>query len=141
MCDGIMDVEPGAEVFLKLGTGNVPVKVESFRRTPKGVLIKLSGIDDRTGAEAVRGAEILMPVAALPELVEGEFYEFELKGLPVYDENDTLLGQVTGILETAGNDVLIIDKGGRECLVPMVREHIVSISRGDRIVIRDIPWE
>jgi 16S rRNA processing protein RimM len=141
MCDSIMDVEPGAEVFLKLGTGNVPVKIERFKRIPKGVLVKLSGIDDRAGAEAVRGAEILMPVAGLRELAEGEFYEFELKGLPVYDENDTLLGQVTGFMETAGNDVLIIDRGGREHLVPLVREHIVSISLGDRIVIRDIPWE
>lgn len=141
MCDGIIDVEPGAEVFLKLRTGNVPVKVERFRHTPKGVLIKLSGIDDRTGAEAVKGAEILIPAAGIRDLAEGEFYESELKGLPVYDENDTLLGQVTGFIETAGNDVLIIDRGGREHLVPLVREHIVSISRGDRIVIRDISWE
>jgi 16S rRNA processing protein RimM len=141
MCDGIVDVEPGAEVFLKLGTDTVPVKIESLRHTPKGVLVKLSGIDDRMGAETLMGAEILIPVASLSELAEGEFYDFELKGLPVYDENDTLLGQVTGFIETAGNDVLIIDRGGREHLVPLVREHVVSISRGDRIVIRDIPWE
>jgi 16S rRNA processing protein RimM len=145
MCDdvtgGVLDVERGSVGLLKTEADEVPVKIESFRRTPKGVLLKLSGIDSRLGAEAVKGAEVLMPATVLPALNDGEFYGFELEGLRVYDEYDNLLGYVKGFIETAGNDVLVIDRGQREHLIPWVREHIVSVSPGDRIIIRDIPWE
>jgi len=139
--DGLLDFEPGCEGFLRLKSGDVPVIIEGFRRTPKGVLYKLSGIDDRSAAEGVKGASILMPVETLPALDEDGFYEYELEGLPVYDDEGNSIGRVTGFIETAGNDVLVIDRDGSEYLVPLARAHVVSISPGDRIVIRDIPWE
>ena len=139
--DGALDVEPGAEALLRLETGDASVTVERFRRTPKGVIYKLSGIDDRSAAEAVSAGEILLPSAAMPELREKEYYAYELDGLPVYDEDGKLLGQVTGYIETAGSEILVIERDGREHLVPFVQAHIVSVVPGDRIVIRDIPWE
>jgi 16S rRNA processing protein RimM len=139
--DGLLDVEPGAEGLLKLETGEASITVESFRRTPKGVLYKLSGINDRSTAETIKGAEILLPAAAAPELDDTEFYAHELEGLPVYDEEDKFIGRVTGFIETAANEILVIDRDGEEYLVPLVWAHIVSISPGDRIVVVDVPWE
>lgn len=139
--DGVLDFEPGSEGFLRLKSGDVPIIIESFRRTPKGVLYKLSGIDDRSAAEGVKGAGILTLVETLPALDEDEFYAYELDGLPVYDDDGDLIGRVTGFIETAGSDILVIDRDGSEYLVPLARAHVVSVSPGDRIIIRDIPWE
>lgn len=139
--DGVLDVESGAEALLRTEAGDVTITVERFRRTPKGVIYKLSGIDDRSAAETVRGGEILLPASAMPGLGESEYYAYEIVGLPVYDEGGTLLGRVTGCIESAANDILVINGDGDERLIPFVKAHIVSVEPGDRIIARDIPWE
>lgn len=145
LCDdltgGKLTVENGKQAVLRSSTGEVEVEIQAFKRTHKGVIYKLSSLKSRTDAEEAKGAGILLPASELPELPDGEYYLYELVDLPVYDETGKCLGQVTGSIEAAGNDLLVIDRDGAEHLVPLVKDHIKSVEPGVRIVIRDIPWE
>ena len=90
---------------------------ESGRRTPRGLIAKLRGVDDRDQAAALRGREIWIDPAQFPALPKGEYYHRELLGLAAYDQHRQALGTVDQVLETAAHDVLLI-RGEQEYLIP-----------------------
>ena len=56
----------------KSGLRSFTVKV--VRVTDKGVVARISGVGDRNGAEALRGTELYVDRAALPQIAEAEYY-------------------------------------------------------------------
>lgn len=92
-------------------------ELESSRRTHRGLIAKLHGIDDRDQAQALRGREIWIDSTQFPALPKGEYYHRELLGLTAYDQNGQVLGTVEQVLETAAHDVLLV-RGAQEYLIP-----------------------
>ncbi|KPQ23417.1 MAG: 16S rRNA processing protein RimM [Halomonas sp. HL-93] len=115
------------------------------RRQGKGLVVQLKGVDDRSAAEALAQADILMPKAALPELSDDEYYWYELEGLTVFTQAGERLGRVSYLFETGANDVMVvhgdvesIDK--RERLLPFLPDDvIVEISLEDGRMVVD--WD
>jgi 16S rRNA processing protein RimM len=101
------------------------LKVEHGRIQGKGLVAKLSGIDDRDAAAVLLGAEIKVARERLPPLPEGEYYWADLCGLRVFDQAGRCLGVVDHLLETGANDVLVV-KGEREILIPLVFGPVVK---------------
>ena len=62
----------------------------------------------------------------LPRLGEGEYYDYQLIGLRAINERDEPIGQVTEIIHTKANDVIVIE-GEREMLIPMQESFILGI--------------
>ena len=114
-------------------------ELESGRRTHRGLIAKLRGVDDRDAAEALRGQGIWIDSAQFPILPEGEYYHRELLGLTAYDQRGRMLGSVEKILETAAHDVLLI-QGEREYLIPYAPgETVLNVDlERDRI---DVRWD
>ena len=114
-------------------------------RQGKGLVVQLKGVDDRTAAEALAQADILMPKESLPELSDDEYYWHELEGLTVFTQSGERLGQVSYLFETGANDVMVvrgdndaIDK--RERLLPFLPDDvIVEISLEDGRMVVD--WD
>ncbi len=86
-------------------------------------VVKFEHITDRTQAEAVRGAEVLVRAGDRPELEEDEYHVGDLIGLTVLDTHTKeKLGVVTD-LYSAGQDVLeVTDDKKQKHLVPFVKE-------------------
>jgi len=81
-----------------------------------------------------RGAELAVPRATLPQLVdEDEFYVFQLVGLSVEEEDGRLLGRVRKVVEYPANDVLELDSGAS---LPLVEACVRQVDlAGGRIVV------
>jgi 16S rRNA processing protein RimM len=60
----------------------------------------------------------------LNPLPEGQYYAFQLIGLNVVTTKGKLLGQITDIMFTAGNDVYIVEG---EILIPAIEDVVKSI--------------
>ncbi|MGA1601672.1 MAG: ribosome maturation factor RimM [Prochlorothrix sp.] len=105
--------EPGQRWLLRLkATEPEPVELESGRfLANKGLyVVQLAGVDDRSAAEALRGAQLLVAADDRPELAPGEFHYLDLVGLTVVDQAS---GQVVGTvlnLIAAGNDLLEVER-------------------------------
>ncbi len=114
--------------------------IESSRWQKGLVYLKLSGIDDRHAASALRQRFLTVPESDMQPLAEGQYYRFQLIGLDVYGTAGPLLGRLTEILTTGANDVYIVrgDKG--EILVPATDEVVkeIDIEQG-RMVIEEVP--
>jgi 16S rRNA processing protein RimM len=87
-------------------------------------VVRLEGIADRTAAEAVVGAELLVDADDRPPLAAGEFHLLDLVGLEVrLLPGGAAIGTVVD-LHHGGNDLLEVELGGehpgRRVLVPFV---------------------
>ena len=79
------------------------VVVEALQVHGKGHIARLSGIADRTQAEAIKGREIQVAAANLPAASDDEIYWRDLAGLEVWcteEGSRSLLGKVKTLLET-----------------------------------------
>ena len=88
-----------------------PLKLDDGRVHGKGLIAHIAGVDDRETAGEFLGKEILLDIANLPRLREGEYYWHQLVGLKVWCTGEfdlTLLGRVDHLLDTGANDVLVI---------------------------------
>jgi 16S rRNA processing protein RimM len=64
-----------------------------------------------------------------PPLPPGEYYWFQVLGLPVVNVADgARLGYLDHIIPTPGHDVYVVVEGEREVLLPAVEDVIVEIN-------------
>jgi 16S rRNA processing protein RimM len=136
---GAVKVRPDAaaattdpEVFAALGEvviGGQTYAILQADRLKNQVLLRLAGVDTRIRAEQLTGRQVLGDRRRFPPLPPGEYYWFQLLGLPVYDAGDgALLGRLQEILPTPGHDVYVVVQGQRELLLPAVAEVVVEIN-------------
>lgn len=131
------------EVFL-LGDEGSPrlVSIESTRRGPKALLVRLAGIASRGQADELRGCRLGVPRSALPALDEGEYYYADLVGLAAY-EGDRRVGEVVGVLDYPSVECLQVRTEEGLLEVPMLPRWVaeVDVRAGEvRLVdLSDIP--
>jgi 16S rRNA processing protein RimM len=118
-----------------------PFVVESVREHGGRLLIRLSGVEDRSAADALRGTLFLVDVADLPPIEDpDEYYDHQLEGLTVRTVAGVEVGVVTEVLHTAAGELLAIKReSGAEVLVPFVGAIVTSVSLTDGTVQIDPP--
>lgn len=108
-------------------------------RTGKGlVLAAVSGVGDRNAAEALRGAQLYVPRAALPPDDDEEaFYHADLVGLEARDEAGKLLGVVKAVQNHGAGDILQIDGPDGELLLPFTKAvvPVVDVTAGRLVAV------
>ncbi|GEA52810.1 ribosome maturation factor RimM [Vibrio inusitatus NBRC 102082] len=124
----------------------VECKVESWKRHNKGYVCKLEGLDVREDAHLLTNLEISVTPSSLPELSEEEFYWRELFGMKVVTTKGYDLGEVSDMLETGSNDVLVVKAnlkdafGQKERLIPFLEEQVII--KVDREAQRiEVDWD
>jgi len=101
------------------------------------LLLRLDGFPDRTAVEALRGVRMRVPRERFEPLPEGEWYEWQLLGLPVRSTTGESLGTIGKVhLSPNANDVWETETA----LIPAVPQFVVSVDpAGDGVVVRDDP--
>ena len=81
--------------------------ITAFRPSKEGeAVIAFEGVRDRNAAEALKGAELYVERAMLPETGEDEFYHADLIGLEARDSEGRVLGKVAAIHNFGASDVI-----------------------------------
>jgi 16S rRNA processing protein RimM len=135
--DGSFHVTRPRGLLLTLG-GSVRVGEdvrEIVRRagTEDRPILRLRGIDDRAGAEALREADLLVERAAAPPLPEGEYWPEDLEGCAVLTPDGRELGVVAAMRALPSCEVLEVG----DLLVPLVGDAVVSIDVDARRIVVD----
>jgi 16S rRNA processing protein RimM len=123
------------EVLLESESGQLEARVvRSSRRTPKGVLLHLDGIDDRDEAEARRGHAVRVRRELLPKLADGEYYLSDLIGVDV-DSPEGPLGRVVEVQMYPSVDAMVIEAAdGARYEQPLLDEWLAHVDVGARRV-------
>lgn len=101
------------------------IELEQGRPQGKTLVAKLRGVDERDQARLYTGADIRVPREQLPEPAADEYYWADLEGLRVTTVDGVELGQVSHLIDTGANDVLVV-RGERERLIPFLLDQVVK---------------
>jgi 16S rRNA processing protein RimM len=113
------------------------IGLEEFELHSKGPVARLAGCDAREDSEALRGAQVAVPREALAEAGEDSFYQVDLVGLEVVEEDGSVLGRIEGFFEAGDSSVMVVAGSGRERLIPFVPDFVKSVDRDARRVLVD----
>ena len=135
--DGSFHVTRPRGVLLTLGgavrIGDDVHEIVRRAGTEDRPILRLRGIDDRAGAEALREADLFVERAAAPALPEGEYWPEDLEGCSVLTPDGRELGVVAAMRALPSCEVLEVG----DLLVPMVGDAVVSIDLDARRIVVD----
>ncbi|MGW4089577.1 ribosome maturation factor RimM [Nocardia sp. NPDC004750] len=116
--------------------------VEAVREHSGRLLVFLSGVTDRTAADALRGMLFVVDSADLPPSEDpDEYYDHELEGLEVRLTDGTVVGSVREVLHSAAGELLEVRaaEDGREILIPFVTAIVPTVSLAEGVIVIDPP--
>jgi 16S rRNA processing protein RimM len=73
--------------------------------TDQRPIVRVQGVEDRAGAEALRGVELTVSATDAPRLAEGEWWAHELEGCVIVD-GERRVGTVTRMIELPSCEAL-----------------------------------
>jgi 16S rRNA processing protein RimM len=133
-------IKPGISLYL--GEDHLKVTVASVRSKDRLLLLSLKGYDQRESVNTLRNLIVYTKHSGFPKLPAGQYYHHELIGLKVVNQGGEDIGFITEILETGSNNVLIIDKQGKELLLPFIENVVISIEPSSGLMRVKLPqWE
>jgi len=117
-----------------------PVRVASARWHSGRLLLTVDGVSDRDQAEQLRGVLLVVDSAQLEEIADpDEFRDHQLIGLSVVSTDGERVGEVTDVLHS-GQDLLVVagtgKRAGADIMVPFVAELVpeVDLTAGSLVI-------
>ena len=135
----ILPSEKGAKTF----SGVRKLAIKEAKTHSGTVVASAQDVDDRTAAEALRGARIFVSRASFPTADKDEFYWVDLIGLNVMNREGVGLGQVKELLSTGAQTALVMefvqDGKTQERMIPFVAVYVDDVDTDKRLITVD--WQ
>jgi 16S rRNA processing protein RimM len=135
----ILPTEKGVKTF----TGVLKLAIKEAKIHSDTVVATAQDIDDRTAAEALRGARIFVARSSFPTADKDEYYWVDLIGLSVVNREGVALGSVKELLSTGPQTVLVMDyelEGKpQERMIPFVAAFVDDVDLAKRLITVD--WQ
>ena len=124
-------LQPPDRVVKPAFTGTLLLKIKEAREHAASVVACAHEVPDRNAAEALKGARIFIARSSFPTPEEGEYYWVDLIGLAVVNRDGVALGQVTDLMATGPQQVLVIgyeaDGKAQERMIPFVDAYVDEV--------------
>lgn len=137
MTDSVERFADLTKVFLE-GETAVETVVESVRNHKNHILMRFEGVETRTAAEGLVGKFVSVSEADLIDLPEQTYFQFDIIGMQVVNEDDHALGTISEIIRMPAHDLWRVE-GEKEFLLPAVANFVLKVSKTERKVIVRLP--
>jgi 16S rRNA processing protein RimM len=108
-------------------TGDAPdARKQGPRPRRRLELLRFAGVEDREGAEALRGGWLEIERSRVPAAPPGTYYHYELLGCRCVAGGE-VLGEVVEVVEDGGGLLLVVSDGSREVPVPFVTRFLRAV--------------
>ncbi|MBK4216621.1 16S rRNA processing protein RimM [Paracoccus caeni] len=112
--------------------------VKLTRPVTGGLGARVSNVNTREDAEALRGITLWASRDVLPSLPDDEFYHADLIGLEVVDTGGQVLGRVRAIFDHGAGDILEVI-GKEQLLLPFTRAVVPTVDLKAGRIVADPP--
>lgn len=92
--------------------------ITAVREGKNCLLVTIDGVEDMDSAERLKSMSLFAKREDFPPLPKGEYYLIDLIGLTAETVDGEEIGEVVNIIESAAQNLLVINKDGREILIP-----------------------
>ncbi len=135
----LMPSERGAKTF----AGVAQLAIIEAKIHSNTVVASAREVNDRTAAEALRGARIFISRSSFPTAEKDEYYWVDLIGLNVVNREGVVLGTVKELLSTGAQTVLMMeyqqDGKTHERMIPFVSVYVDDVDLPGRRILVD--WQ
>jgi 16S rRNA processing protein RimM len=137
---------PDSDLLLELGavvlrpaerSAGREVALRGARRHGEGLLLTIEGCSDRDAAQALRGSELCLTRAQLPEPGEGEHYLVDLIGLHARLPSGEPVGEVTDVVQYPASQVLVVRTTRGALEVPLAERYVPALRLDEGTAIVD----
>lgn len=126
-------------VFLEKDEQLIPYFIQSSSVRGVKAFVKFDDVDTPEAAEEISKRAMYLPKTARPKSVRGEFYDDEIIGFDVQDENLGPLGKIKEAMSAGANRLLVLDYQGKEVLVPINSPFITSVNKSKKKISVNLP--
>ncbi len=135
-------VDPAPELLAmgaRVSVADRELQISRRAGTDARPIVRLEGHDDRDAAVALRGTELLVARASVPELGPDEWWAEDLEGCRVRD-GERSVGTVRQLLALPSCEVLEVarESGGENLLVPLVSDAVREVDLDRREIDVDL---
>jgi 16S rRNA processing protein RimM len=123
----------------KEGQAALELNLENHWFHKHRVILKFQGIDAITPAERLVGYEVTIDTSELMTLQPGSYYQHDLVGCRIEDQDGLTRGNVVEVLGAPGNYLLKVQHDGAEFLVPFAETYFPRIDVRNKVLICDLP--
>ncbi|HOZ64340.1 MAG TPA: ribosome maturation factor RimM [Burkholderiaceae bacterium] len=135
----LLPTEKGVKTF----AGTLKLVIKEAKEHSDTVVATAQDVDDRSAAEALRGARIFIARSSFPTAEKDEYYWVDLIGLNVINREGIALGSVKELLSTGAQTVLVMgyeqDGKPQERMIPFVAAYVDDVDLAARRITVD--WQ
>ena len=102
---------------------------------------KLEDCNNRDDAKKYINKDILVNAEKFPSLSEKEYYQYELIGFKVTNENNDIFGDILQFHEFGAGPVIEVIKNRKSFFLPIDKKFIKDINIKSKKIILDLPEE
>ncbi|RQP12151.1 MAG: 16S rRNA processing protein RimM [Chryseobacterium sp.] len=85
------------------------------------------------------GKEVFLPLSSLPPLTGTQFYYHEVIGFSVLGTDGSNYGIIESVNDQTAQHYFILDRSGKQVIVPIVRDWINEVDRAGKTITMDLP--
>jgi len=115
------------EVILEKQGHRVAHVLDSNNPHGRQHLIKLRGVNSIEEARQWVGFDLCVPETALEPLKPGEYYQYQVMGLEVFERSGARVGVIIGVQSTPGGDLYVVRGEDKEHMIPAVKEIVEKV--------------
>ncbi len=121
--------------------GSRTFDVTITRQISNGLAARMTGVDSKEDADALRGMGLYALRSQLPETDDDEFYYADLIGLDVFDTGGNPIGKIKAVQNHGASDLLEVFGPGLKTtvLIPFTKEVVPTVDIASGRVIADPP--
>lgn len=138
--DNPNDYEGLSSVFLMIKNNLTPFFIENIQIRGKKSIAKFEDINKIEQTDPIIGADMYLPLNALPKLSGNKFYYHEVVGYSIVDNiSKETLGVLESIYESTGQDLISMNCNGTEVLIPIADNIVKSVDRETQVMFVELP--
>ena len=129
----------GTEIWLKEDENYLSWKIETIKIAGEKSCIRLSGCNTLEDAEKVQGSVFFLPRDEFDPVGKNEHYLVDMIGSRVLDENQKSIGTVKDVLIMSAQNIIVVETGENEILIPYVDAHIELFDKQKKnLIVKDV---
>ena len=127
-------------VFVEQHKTLIPFFIQRSQLHKSSLLrVQFEDIHDEASANALLGTELFLPFDFLPPLEGNKFYYHEIIGFKVSDTRFGDVGVLVGVNDKTAQHLFVIEKLGKEILIPINDIFIKQVDRENKMLRLDVP--
>ena len=117
----------------------IPFFISRIKISGEKAILNLEDSNNIESAQLLKGSTLYLPLSALPELSDDQFYFHEIIGYVVQDENLGEIGQVITVYDAGPQDLLAIDHKNKEVLLPINDKTVSKVDKIKKKIFVNMP--